>query len=59
MEQIWHLVLVKNITFNFNFNWSPILFRVGLYRLGLKSTEVILKSSEALAELDFKITEVD
>ena len=25
----------------------------------LKSTEVILKSSEALAELDFKITEVD
>ena len=25
----------------------------------LKSTEVILKSSEAVAELDFKITEVD
>ena len=40
-------------------NRSPISFGVGLHRLGLKSTEVILKSSEALAELDFKITEVD
>ena len=34
-------------------------FGVGLHRLGLKSTEVILKSSKAVAELDFKITEVD
>ena len=40
-------------------NWRLILFGVGLHRLGLKSTEVILKSSEALGELDFKITEVD
>ena len=39
--------------------WSPILFGVGLHRLGLKSTELILKSSKAVSELDFKITEVD
>ena len=36
-----------------------MLFGVGLHRLRLKSTEVILKSSKALAELEFKITEVD
>ena len=36
-----------------------MLFGAGLHRLRLKSTEVIFKSSVALAELDFKITEVD
>ena len=36
-----------------------MLFGAGLHQLRLKSTEVILKSSVALAKLDFKITEVD
>ena len=38
---------------------KKILFGVGLHCLRLKSTEIILKSSMALTELDFKITEVD
>ena len=41
------------------FNRSPISFGVGLHRLGLKSTEITLKSREVLVELDFKITEFD
>ena len=36
-----------------------MLFGAGLHQLRLKSTEVILKSSEAPAKRDFKITSMD
>ena len=39
-----------------NFNWSPILFGVGLRWLGLKSTELILKILVYRSELEWSCT---